>query len=133
MSIFKSLFTMLACAATAATLTVSSPAHATPLAGSPVMSLLAPELDGQVNLNTANQAQLDLLPGIGPAMAQKIIDYRASKPFTETVQLIRIKGIGRKTFDKLKPLVSIKGDNTLHQVGKSEKPSKDAAPAKKEL
>lgn len=106
----KSILTLLAAAATAATLTISSPAHA----------LLAPVLEGQINLNTATQEQLELLPGIGPAMAKKIVDYRASKPFAEPAQVVRIKGIGRKTFEKLKPMLTVKGDNTLREVGKDE-------------
>lgn len=116
----KSILTLLACAATAATLTVSSPAHASPLAGAQVHALLAPVLEGQINLNTATQEQLELLPGIGPAMAKKIVDYRASKPFAEPAQVVRIKGIGRKTFEKLKPMLTVKGDNTLREVGKDE-------------
>ena len=63
---------------------------------------------GKVNLNTATLAQLDTLPGIGPAYAQRIIDYRtASGPFASIDQLQNVKGIGPKTFDKLKDLITI--------------------------
>jgi len=106
---FKSILSLLACAATAATLTLSSPAHA-----------MAPELEGQININTATAEQLELLPGIGPAMAKKIIDYRASKPFAEPAQVIRIKGIGRKTFEKLKPRLTVKGETNLREVAADE-------------
>ena len=117
---FKSIITLLTCAAAAATLTLSTPAQATPLASAPVYSLLAPELEGQVNLNTATAEQLELLPGIGPSMAKKIIEYRTAKPFAEPMQVVRIKGIGRKTFEKLKPLITVKGENTLREVSKDE-------------
>lgn len=117
---FKSILTLLACAATAATLTISNPAHASPLASATSFSLLAPELEGQININTATAEQLELLPGIGPAMAKKIIDYRASKPFAEPVQVIRIKGIGRKTFEKLKPRLTVKGETNLREVAADE-------------
>lgn len=121
---FKSIITLLTCAAAAATLTFSTPAQATPLVSAPVFSMLAPELEGQVNLNTATAEQLELLPGIGPSMAKKIIDYRTAKPFAEPMQVVRIKGIGRKTFEKLKPLISVKGENTLREVGKDEMEAK---------
>lgn len=76
----------------------------------------APELSGQVNLNTASQEQLELLPGVGPAIAKKVVDYRAQKPFEDPTHLMRIKGIGRKTFAKLKPYLAVKGESTLHAV-----------------
>lgn len=128
---FKSIITLLTCAAAAATLTISTPAQATPLVSAPVFSLLAPELEGQVNLNTATQEQLELLPGIGPSMAKKIIDYRAAKPFAEPLQVVRIKGIGRKTFEKLKPMIAVKGENTLREINKDELDVDAKAPAKK--
>ena len=122
---FKSIITLLTCAAAAATLTFSTPAQATPLTSAPVYSLLlAPTLEGQVNLNTATAEQLELLPGIGPAMAKKIIEYRTAKPFAEPMQVVRIKGIGRKTFEKLKPLITVKGENTLREVSKDETEAK---------
>ena len=63
---------------------------------------------GKVNLNTADVEMLQSLPGIGPAMAQRIIDYRKSfGPFRTTKDLIKVKGIGPKTFDKLKKAVTI--------------------------
>ena len=122
---FKSIATLITCAAAAATLTLSSPAQATPLATAPSsFLLLAPELEGQLNINTATQEQLELLPGIGPSMAKKIIDYRAAKPFAEPMQVVRIKGIGRKTFEKLKPMLTVKGETTLREVNKDESEAK---------
>jgi competence protein ComEA len=121
---FKSIVTMLAAVAAAATFTFATPAAATPLLQPPGFSLLAPELEGQVNLNTATQEQLELLPGIGPAMAKKIIDYRTAKPFAEPMQVVRIKGIGRKTFEKLKPMLTVKGETTLREISKDESEAK---------
>lgn len=109
---FKSILTMLSGAALAATFLFASPAHA------------APELEGQININTATQEQLELLPGIGPSMAKKIVDYRAAKPFAEPLQVVRIKGIGRKTFEKLKPMLTVKGETTLREVNKEESEAK---------
>ena len=63
---------------------------------------------GKVNINSANLSQLDSLPGIGPAYAQRIIDYRTSNGGFKTIDEIKnIKGIGDKTFEKFKDLISI--------------------------
>lgn len=86
----------------------------------PFAAEAAPTIEGQVNLNTASAEQLELLPGIGPAMAKKIVDFRASKPFQDTGQIVRIKGIGPKTYAKLKPFLAVKGDTTLRELPKDE-------------
>ncbi|TPX02458.1 ComEA family DNA-binding protein [Schumannella luteola] len=62
--------------------------------------------DGRVDLNTADAATLDTLPRIGPAMAQRIIDWReANGPITSVDDLLAVSGIGEKTVDALRPLV----------------------------
>lgn len=59
----------------------------------------APAADGLVHLNTADAAELDTLPRIGPALAQRIIDWRdANGPFTSTEQLLDVAGIGDAVF-----------------------------------
>ena len=63
---------------------------------------------GPVNLNTATQAQLETLPGIGAAAAKRIIEYRDKNgKFTKIEQLMNVKGIGEKSFLKLKPMITI--------------------------
>lgn len=63
---------------------------------------------GKININTADAAVLDNLPGIGPAMAQRIIDYRQEHGrFKSTSELIQVSGIGEKTFAKLKDRVTV--------------------------
>ncbi|MCA9179434.1 MAG: helix-hairpin-helix domain-containing protein [Planctomycetales bacterium] len=58
-----------------------------------------------VNLNQAGPAELSLLPGIGPALAERIVARRETKAFRYVEQLRDVRGIGPKTMDKLRPLV----------------------------
>lgn len=58
-----------------------------------------------VNLNTATIAELDTLPGIGPATAARIVDCR---PYTNPEDLARVKGIGPKKLAALLPLITTK-------------------------
>ena len=61
-----------------------------------------------VNINTASKKELDALPGIGEVLAQRIIDYRsANGPFSTVDELTKVKGIGAKTLEKLKPYATV--------------------------
>lgn len=63
--------------------------------------------DGRVNLNTADAAQLDTLPRIGPAMAARIIEWReANGRFTSVEDLLAVPGIGDKMLETLRDLVT---------------------------
>lgn len=63
---------------------------------------------GKVNINTADSTQLQTLNGVGPATAQKIIDYRQSNGSFASVEDIKnVSGIGEKTFEKLKDYITI--------------------------
>jgi len=61
-----------------------------------------------VNINTATAEELDRLPGIGPAKARAIIEYRETYGRFETPeQLMEVKGIGQKTFERLKDMIEL--------------------------
>ena len=61
----------------------------------------------KVNLNTADQKRLESLPGIGPAMAKKIIKYRAKGKFTSIEDIMQIPGISTKKFNAMKELLEV--------------------------
>jgi competence protein ComEA len=61
-----------------------------------------------VNLNTATQAQLEALPGIGAKAAQRILEFRQKNgSFKKIEDLMNVKGIGEKNFLKLKPYITV--------------------------
>ncbi|MCU1558497.1 MAG: competence protein ComEA [Microbacteriaceae bacterium] len=63
---------------------------------------------GKVNINTADAATLETLPRVGPAMAKRIVDWRAANGrFTAVEDLMSVSGVGEKTFEQLKDLVTI--------------------------
>ena len=63
---------------------------------------------GFININTADLSGLQVLPGVGEAKAQAIIDFRETEgPFTAAEDLKNVSGIGDKTFEKLEPLITV--------------------------
>jgi competence protein ComEA len=79
---------------------------------------------GVVNINTANQEELARLPGIGPSKAKAIIEFRErAGKFNKVEDLLRVRGIGRKTLRDLYPLVALEGKTTLSAKAAGRKPS----------
>lgn len=81
-----------------------NPAPTSPLPRSPTESD-----DGLVDLNTATLAELDTITGVGPVLAQRIIDHRTQiGRFSNVDELLDVKGIGAKTLEKLRPQVTVR-------------------------
>ena len=67
-----------------------------------------PAPTAKVNLNTASIEQLTTLPGVGPKLAARIVEYRQkSGTFRSTQELMNVKGFGEKSFLKLKPHLTV--------------------------
>jgi competence protein ComEA len=71
------------------------------------------QVSGVVNLNTATAQQLDQLPGVGEKAAKRIVDYRTKTPFTRAEELVKVKGFGKKKFEKLKANLAVSGPTTI--------------------
>lgn len=61
----------------------------------------------RVDLNTATAVELEALPGIGPRTAELIVEYRREQPFARVEDLMNIRGIGERTFLRLRPLIRV--------------------------
>ncbi|RKY01656.1 ComEA family DNA-binding protein [Candidatus Poribacteria bacterium] len=75
----------------------------------PLKTLSKPSPTGKVNLNTASKEELESLPGIGPKLAERIIEYRRSRGGFRSIEEIKaVKGIGEKKFQALKDLITVR-------------------------
>ena len=76
---------------------------------SPLLALQGPnKAADKININNASSEDLQKLPRIGPKVAQRIIDFRKQNgPFKKIEELMKVRGIGEKTFAKLKDLIAV--------------------------
>lgn len=66
------------------------------------------EIDGKININSASAQELELLNGIGPALAQRIIDYREEHgAFKQKEGIMLVPGIGEKMFENIKDAICV--------------------------
>lgn len=73
-----------------------------------------PSVSRTVDLNLASKRELEGLPGIGPILAMRIVEYREARgAFQDIEQLRRVKGIGKKTFDRIRTLVGVTSSLTM--------------------
>jgi competence protein ComEA len=61
----------------------------------------------EVDINSASLAELEAIPGIGPAKAKAIVEYRAVTPFATADELQNVKGIGAKLYESIKDKVTV--------------------------
>ncbi|MDR3588572.1 MAG: ComEA family DNA-binding protein [Negativicutes bacterium] len=99
---------------------VPSTAAGGPAAGSPpasaagassaaaAASAAGSQTSERISINTADKGELEKLPGIGPALAERIIDYRQTNgPFHETAELKKISGIGEAKYNRIKDRITL--------------------------
>jgi competence protein ComEA len=60
-----------------------------------------------INVNRASAVELQRLPGIGPALSKRIIEAREQRPFASVDELRRVRGIGAKTLERIRPYVTV--------------------------
>ena len=60
-----------------------------------------------VNINTATIEELDTLPGVGPAIAKRIVEFRSTQTFTKPEDIMLVKGIGKKKFAKMRERITV--------------------------
>lgn len=72
-------------------------------------SPFGPSSPGKININTASQSELETLPGIGPTLASRIIEYRKTTgPFKAVEDIKKVSGIGDKRFEAIKDLITVR-------------------------
>ncbi len=96
-----------------------APAPRPASAAQPAPAPAAAGPQGVINLNTASVQELTRLPGIGESRAAAIIELRSKmQGFKSVEDILRVKGIGRKSFKKLEPMLRLQGATTLAEARK---------------
>jgi competence protein ComEA len=78
------------------------------MAATPAVAATEPAPADKIDLNSATVEQLDSLPGVGPTLAGRIVEYREEAGRFGTIEeLLNVKGIGEKNFQKIEPLLKV--------------------------
>lgn len=87
---------------------------------------LQKDVELKIDIRTADEKELQALPGVGPKRAQSILEYRNSQPFQNVNEIMQISGIGIKTYQKMLANLVVFGDSSAVEKSKSkgEKPPK---------
>ncbi len=89
---------------------------------------------GVVNINTADAAQLSLLPRVGAKAAQRIVDYRAQHGrFAKPTDIMQVKGFGDKSYERLSSYITIDGQSTLTEKVRSPRKPRSSKASKSHL
>jgi len=89
-------------------------AYASPQQDSPPFKVYVGDSEQQfegifiLDPNTAPADSLELLPGIGKGLADRIVEYRMTHHFDKEIDITNVRGIGAKTFEKLRPYLKVK-------------------------
>ena len=135
-TIRRSLRLVLAACGLAAALgaTAPAPADAQRARRAPATSSVsAPSSEGVVNIQTASAEQLQQLPGIGPSKAAAIVQHREQRAFRRVEDLMRVRGIGRATFRRLRPMLTVDGPTTYAAPARAARPSRASAEAEEDV
>lgn len=84
--------------------------------------LIAPEVTSPrlININTATASDFETLPGIGPAKAAAIVQFRSQHgPFGKTSELVKVPGIGPATLEQMRPLITVADSTNSHSASKT--------------
>ena len=89
---------------------------------------------GVININTADVAQLSLLPRVGAKAAQRIVDYRTQHGrFAKATDIMQVKGFGDKSYEKLSSYITVEGQSTLTEKVRSPRKPRSSKASKSRL
>ena len=89
---------------------------------------------GVININTADVAQLSLLPRVGAKAAQRIVDYRTQHGrFAKTTDIMQVKGFGDKSYERLSSYIAVEGQSTLTEKVRSPRKPRSSKASKSRL
>ena len=85
---------------------------------------------GMLNLNTATLDQIDALPGVSPKLAAAVVAERAVRPFGRAEDVLRVQGMSKKRFERLRPHLAVTGPSSFVPTKGRQKPAGPRASAR---